>query len=263
MEKQSYAQRLITSLRNRGFFGFLRQAWIRFWMRFAGTGRVGRIATRLAVCFSPPHYSLRELRNLNPKGFVAASATLYGNDIHLGSRIFIDDSTVLYQADGGGAIDIGPGATVSRGTIIETLRGGSVTIGDGTVLQPHCFLSAAEGSIRLGANVGVAPYCAFYPHDHGTVEGQSISSQSLVVKGGIVVEDGAWLGHGVIVLSGVRIGKGAVIGAGSTVACNVPDGAIAWGVPAKVFMKRKKPAEPPPLTDTAIHSEAGTGKGRL
>ncbi len=260
MQKGPYTTRLIKSFRTRGVVGSLKQAWIRFWMLFVGTGPAGRFAARLAACFLPPDNSRLELRYLSPKGFVEASATVYGKDIHLGPNTFVGDGTVLFQAEDGGAIDIGAGATISRGTTIETSRGGSVAIGEGTALQPHCFLSAAEGSIRLGADVGVAPHCAFYPHNHGIVEGQSISSQPLVVKGDIVVEDGAWLGHGVIVLSGVRIGKGAVIGAGSTVACNVPDGAVAWGVPAKVFMKRKRLAEVAPLKDSPASDKVAAGR---
>ena len=51
--------------------------------------------------------------------------------------------------------------------------------------------------------------------------------------------DHSWLGTGVIVLGGVRMGKGVVIGAGSVVTKDVPDGAIAVGVPARVVKMRK------------------------
>jgi acetyltransferase-like isoleucine patch superfamily enzyme/acyl carrier protein len=247
MEKQSYVTRLIKSLRSRGLLGSLGQTWIHFWMLFVGTGPLGRLAAWLVTWFAPPHYDRWSLRSLNAKGFVAPSATLYGKDICLGSNVFIDDHSLLFQCRDGGRIDIGAESAIFRNTIIQTSLGGSITIGEKTRLQPHCFLSAAQGSIRIGSNVGIAPYCAFYPHDHGTAGGQLISNQPLVVKGDIVVEDGAWLGHGVTVLTGVRIGKGAVIGAGSTVADDVPDGVFAWGVPARVFMKRSNPAEVPPL----------------
>lgn len=40
-------------------------------------------------------------------------------------------------------------------------------------------------------------------------------------------------------LSGVTIGRGAVIGAGSVVVCDIPDNAIAAGVPAHVIKYRK------------------------
>jgi acetyltransferase-like isoleucine patch superfamily enzyme len=59
-----------------------------------------------------------------------------------------------------------------------------------------------------------------------------------VTKGGIRVGDDAWLGFGVVVLDGVSIGKGAVIGAGAVVTSDIPDNAIACGVPAKVVRAR-------------------------
>jgi acetyltransferase-like isoleucine patch superfamily enzyme len=62
-------------------------------------------------------------------------------------------------------------------------------------------------------------------------------------KGSIVIGDEAWLGFGVIVLGGVRIGEGAVIGAGSVVTQDVPDGAIAMGVPARVVKMRSDLAQ--------------------
>ncbi|MEJ2008189.1 MAG: acyltransferase [Acidobacteriota bacterium] len=263
MQKQPYSARLTRSLRTRGLLGLFKQAWIRFWMLFVGTGPAGRLAAWLVTWFAPPHYERWALRFLNPKGFVAPSATLYGKDISLGPNIFIDDYALICQNEDGGPINIGAKVAISRNAIIQTSRGGSVTVGEKTRIQPNCFFSAAEGSIRIGADVGVAPYCAFYPHDHGTAEGQPIGAQPLVVKGDIVVEDGAWLGHGVTVLSGVRIGKGAVIGAGSTVANDVPDGAVAWGVPAKVFMKRRNSTQVMPLKETCVTGRANTGKGVL
>jgi acetyltransferase-like isoleucine patch superfamily enzyme len=245
VQKQSVAEMIIATLRVRSILSTIKHAWVRFWMLFAGTGPSGRVAAWLAIRFAPTHYDRWGLRFMNSKGFVAPSATLRGKGIHLGPNVFIDDSSLICQSGDGGPIDIGARATVLRNTIIQTALGGSISIGEKTILQPHCFLSAAQGAIRIGADVGIGPYCAFYPHDHGTVAGQDIMSQPLVVKGDIIVEDGAWLAHGVTVLSGVRIGKGAVIGAGSTVASDVPDDVIAWGVPAKVFMKRKYADEAP------------------
>lgn len=239
MQNRSYAARFVNSLRTRGLLGFLKQGWLRFWIRFVGISLTGRFAAWMVTWVAPPHYKRWPLAYMNPKGFVSPSATLHGRDIYLGPNVFVDDRALVFQDEDGGSINIGAGVAISRDTVIQTQKGGSVTIGEKTRFQAHCFLSAAQGSVRIGSHVGIAPYCAFYPHNHGTAAGSAISSQPLDVRGDIVVEDGAWLGHGVTVLSGVRIGKGAVIGAGSTVASDVPDGAIVWGVPARKIMNRK------------------------
>lgn len=49
------------------------------------------------------------------------------------------------------------------------------------------------------------------------------------------IKKGAWLGLHSIVLGGVTIGEGAVIAAGAVVTKDVPDFALAGGVPAKVL----------------------------
>jgi acetyltransferase-like isoleucine patch superfamily enzyme len=84
----------------------------------------------------------------------------------------------------------------------------------------------------------MAPCCAFYPYDHSMLPVKPIREQPLKTRGGIIIEDEAWLGFGVIVLDGVRIGQGAVIGAGSIVTKNIPDGSIAAGNPACVIKMR-------------------------
>jgi len=47
-----------------------------------------------------------------------------------------------------------------------------------------------------------------------------------------------WIGHGAIIMPGVTVGNGAVIGSGAVVTKDVPDYAIAVGVPAKIIKHR-------------------------
>ena len=55
---------------------------------------------------------------------------------------------------------------------------------------------------------------------------------------GVSVGEGVWMGAGVKVLDGDTIGDGAVVGANAVVRGDVPDHAIAVGVPAKVYGTR-------------------------
>ena len=69
----------------------------------------------------------------------------------------------------------------------------------------------------------------------------------------VTIHDFAWLGRDVHVLKGVTIGRGAVIAAGSVVAGDIPDNALAMGVPARVVK-----VSPPPASDPPPHSRPYT-----
>jgi len=216
----------------------VRKNWARLWMRCAGPSPFGKLATRLAALSTPPYYGRYYLARLNQKGYISPNATIHHRDFHHGSNVFIDDHVLIYQDRDGGSVGLGESVYIHRDTIIQTGSGGSVTMGSYSFLQPRCQLSAYKAQIRIGSYVQISPNCAFYPYDHGMAPGELMSKQPLQTKGGIVIEDDAWLGFGVIVLDGVTIGSGAVIGAGSVVTSDIPASAIAVGVPARVVKMR-------------------------
>jgi len=216
----------------------IKKKWAYFWMRYSGLTPLGRVCTRLALWFTPPFSGRQHLAALNSKGFVSPSATIHHDDLRLSKGVFIDDRVLIYQDRDGGPVELDSNVLVYRDSIIQTGAGGSVTIGEWSSFQPRCQLSAYLGPIRIGCNVIIAPNCAFYPYDHGIAPDELIRKQPVQTKGGIHIEDDVWLGVGVIVLDGVRIGKGAMIGAGSVVTRDVPDNAIAVGVPARVVKMR-------------------------
>jgi acetyltransferase-like isoleucine patch superfamily enzyme len=217
--------------------------WSRFWMKFAGLGFLGRFATWLATWFVPPYYERRRLAQYNPKGYIAPSATLYHSQLKLGANVFISDRVLIFEDRHSGAVEIGDRVRLYNDICIQTGKDGSLHIGANTSIQPRCQISAYKSPIQIGNNVLIAPNCAFYPYDHSIAPDLPIAKQPLQTKGGITIEDDAWLGFGVIVLDGVRIGKGAVIGAGAVVTQDIPDGAIAVGAPARVVKLRSSLAD--------------------
>jgi acetyltransferase-like isoleucine patch superfamily enzyme len=234
-----------------------KRRWTIFWMRFAGLNPLGRIATRLATWFAPPHKAAYTLAGMNPLGFIAPSAVIYHSDLRLGKNVFVGDRVIIYQAKDGGPVELGDHVYIYRDTIIETGYGGYLTLGSHSSIHPRCQLNAYLGSIHIGRGVDIAPNCAFYSYDHGIAADRPIREQPLETKGDIVIEDHAWLGVGVIVLSGVRIGKGAVIGAGSVVTRDVPDGAIVAGSSARVVKMRRDI-----VFNTKIEQDAGSDEDK-
>ena len=221
-------------LRNR-----IRNVWARFWMRFAGMGPLGRLSTRLAAWYFPPYLGRYRLANLNAKAsYVSPKATIYHDNLRLGPNVFIDEGVIIFKDEDGGPVELSKGVHLHRDVIVQTGQNGSVIIGSDTHIQPRCLFSAFMGPIRIGRLGEIAPNCAFYSYDHGYQANEPIRSQPMQTKGGIVIEDDVWLGFGVIVLDGVRIGKGAVIGAGAVVTKDIPEGAIAAGIPARVIKMR-------------------------
>ncbi len=217
--------------------------WILFWMSHTGLNLFGRVATYLAIWFSPPFTGRFYLAQLNSQGYISPSSILHHRDLRIGANVFIGDRVVIYQSFEGGCVEFGDRVHLVGDISILTGQGGSLKIGRDTYIQPRCQFSAFLAPIEIGCGVQIAPNCAFYPYDHGFAPGKLISKQPLKTKGGIIIDDDALLGYGVIVLSGIRIGKGAVIGAGSVVTKDVPDGAIAAGVPARVIKMRSDLAD--------------------
>jgi acetyltransferase-like isoleucine patch superfamily enzyme len=235
--------RFANTWQSRGIQGVATTTWAAFWMQFAGLRGIGPITTWIATWFAPPYYARRRLARFNSKGYIAPSATIYHTQLKLGKHIFIGDRVTIFEDKkpniiNNGSVEIADRVHLYGDTCIQTGEGGILKIGSDTHIQPRCQFSAYKAPIQIGRGVQIAPNCAFYPYDHGIAPGELMSKQPLQTKGGIVVEDDAWLGFGVIVLDGVRIGKGAVVGAGAVVNRDIPDGAIAVGVPARVVGMR-------------------------
>jgi acetyltransferase-like isoleucine patch superfamily enzyme len=224
-----------------------RTAWAHLWVPRADLSPLGRIAARLATWCAPPYTARGYLAHVHPRGFVSPGAVIYHKGLRLGRHVFIGDGATIFQSEHagpGGPVVIGDDVNVWGHCLIETGASGSITIGAGTRVHRGCQLVSYLAPIRIGRDVGLAQNCALYSYNHGFEPGAPVSEQPLQTRGPIVIEDHAWLGIGVIVLDGLRIGRGAVIGAGAVVTHDIPDGAIAFGVPARVVRFRNETRGP-------------------
>lgn len=82
------------------------------------------------------------------------------------------------------------------------------------------------------------------PHIYSTRPKWTVAKQDLIKEhGDIKIGNDVFIGANVVVLENVSIGDGAVIGAGAVVSEDIPDYAIAVGVPAKVIKYRMTPPQ--------------------
>jgi acetyltransferase-like isoleucine patch superfamily enzyme len=209
--------------------------WSRFWMRYAGLDHMGRMSMRLAALVVPPNKGRISLSSLSEKGFIEHTANIRHPNLILGKHCFIGDRVIINERRNGGLVQIGNHVGILRDSIIETGVGGRVYIDDFASIHPSCQIFAYVEPIKIGKGVMIAPSCALFSYNHGIALNEPIRHQPMESKGPIVIGDEAWIGTHVKILHNVTIGNGAVIGAGAVVTGDIPDNAIAAGVPAIVI----------------------------
>jgi acetyltransferase-like isoleucine patch superfamily enzyme len=198
------------------------------------------MAMNLATLFAPKYKSRCFLARKGPVGYISPTAVIEHSALQLTKDVFLGDRVTIYQCKNGGTVSLKEGVHLYSDIIIETGMRGTVTIEEGTHIQPRCSISAYKGSIKIGKRVEIAPNCAFYPYNHAIDPGELIRNQPIVSKGDIIIEDDVWLGFGSVILQNVCLGQGCVIGAGSIVTKDIPSNAIAVGNPAKIVGHRNE-----------------------
>lgn len=119
-------------------------------------------------------------------------------------------------------------------------NGERIALGDQVQVGARCSLWAGKTTswIRVGARTTFGPECFVTAADYGLAAGTRITDQEMV-ESDITIGEDCWIGARAILTAGVTIGDGAAIGAGSVVTHDVPAGAIAVGVPAKILKMRE------------------------
>lgn len=164
----------------------------------------------------------------------------YPKRISLGQQVAIDDY-VLLDASGAGeeGIHLGDRVIISRNCVIQG-KSGPVVIGEKTDIGCNTIITSVSG-IHLDRAVLIAGNCylggARYFSDRLA---RPIMDQGIYSKGPVRIGEGSWLGAGAVVLDGVQIGRGCIVGAGAVVTKELPDYAIAAGVPAQIIRMRQE-----------------------
>jgi acetyltransferase-like isoleucine patch superfamily enzyme len=213
------------------------------------TGMLGWIPSLPGIAARGLGYRLM----LNVQGIPAIEQNVrlrYAENIRLGKGVYLDYGAYLHACPGG--ISIGDDTVVMHGSILHVFNFRDLPHA-GIWIGKRCFVGErtvirGQGGVRIGNDVLIAPQVQILAIEH-VVETTRVPIMHQGISGrGIVVEDGAWLGAGSIITDGVRIGRNAVVGAGAVVTHDVPDGAVAVGIPARV-VRTVDDSEPP--VDTA------------
>ena len=114
---------------------------------------------------------------------------------------------------------------------------GQVEIGSRTGIWYNAVLRGDITSITVGEDCNIQDNVVVHGdeiYDVKICDRVSVGHSSIIH--GCTIDDGAVIGMGSIILNGAHIGKGCLIGAGSLVTKKtvIPDGAMAFGRPAKV-----------------------------
>ena len=95
-----------------------------------------------------------------------------------------------------------------------------------------------EAGVYIGDNVQIAAQSYIIDTNHGIKKGILIKDQPNE-SAPIHIGSDVWIAANTVILKGVTIADGAVVGANALVNENIPNNAIAVGVPARVVKYRE------------------------
>jgi acetyltransferase-like isoleucine patch superfamily enzyme len=160
--------------------------------------------------------------------------------LHIHPSAVVSPEARIYPSVRGTQIVIGAGAHIEPFALLRCVGGsGDIVIGDNAYVNPYCVLYSGNG-IKLGNDVLLAPGVNLVPTNHNYERRDvPIRLQGFrPSRGGIEIEDDAWIGANSVVLDGARIGRGAIIAAGSVVGGVIPAYEI-WGGNPIAFIKKR------------------------
>jgi len=186
-----------------------------------------------ATTYIEPGVTIGEDTTIWPNTHLRGKTTI-GRGCVIGPNAIVSDcrignscrvlASVLEEAVMEDGSDIGPFGRLRKGArLCEGAHMGNfgelknATLGPGAKMGHFSYLGDAE--VGAGANIGA-----------GTIT----CNFDGVRKHKTEIGEGAFVGSDTLLVAPVRVGKGAKTGAGSVVTHDVPDGALVYGVPARV-----------------------------
>ncbi|MFB9727313.1 acyltransferase [Haloechinothrix salitolerans] len=155
----------------------------------------------------------------------------------LRGMVFLGKDVELHARPGYGRLEIGRWVHIGDGNAIRCHEG-SLRIGDKAVFGRqnviNCYLD-----IEMGAATLVADWVYICDFDHVTTDITLPIKDQGIIKAPVRIGPDTWICTKVTVTKGTRVGRGCVLGAHAVVKGDVPDYAVAGGIPAKVLRDRQ------------------------
>jgi sugar O-acyltransferase (sialic acid O-acetyltransferase NeuD family) len=188
---------------------------------------------------------IARLRGATVAGFIDDLDPSRRGQLFCGARIFGADDLALLRGEASryGIVAVGDGParhmltermTAADFVMAVLVHPAAVVAGDAAI---GCgTLIAAGAVVAVGARIGrgcILNTCASVDHDSRVGDWVHICPGAHVA-GAVSIGESVWVGAGATVSDHVSIGARSVIGAGSVVVSTIPEGVIAYGVPARV-----------------------------
>ena len=154
----------------------------------------------------------------------------------LGEGVVFEAGVLVFHPE---TIEVGANVYVGHNAILKGYYKGRMRIGPDTWIGQQCFFHSA-GGLEIGSAVGIGPGVRIITSTHEDPGTQHPIMTGAIQFGPVRIGDGSDLGMGCQILPGVTIGQGVQVGAGAVVTDDLPDYAVAAGVPAKVLRFREE-----------------------
>jgi len=152
----------------------------------------------------------------------------------IGENVIFEEGVLVFHPEN---ISIGNNVYIGHQTILKGYYKNEMVIGDDVWIGQQCYFHSAGGLV-IGQRVGIGPAVKILTSFHRDEGRQKALLDGELVFESVLIGEDSDIGINSVILPGVKIGQGVQIGAGAVVTSNIPDFAVAFGVPAKIVRER-------------------------